>query len=92
MLIENDFKEYPINNNLLMVRDYKEYFINTIQPFKKIFITGGAGFIGSKLVEKLCKQNFDITIFDNLSTVNCGIKNIEPFLNILLFFEITDIF
>jgi UDP-glucose 4-epimerase len=81
ILIEHDFKEYPINNNLLMVRDYKEYFINTIEPLKKIFITGGAGFIGSKLVEKLCKQNFDITIFDNLSTVNCGIKNIEPFLN-----------
>jgi carbamoyl-phosphate synthase large subunit len=29
MLIEHDYKEYPINDNLLMVRDYKEYFLNS---------------------------------------------------------------
>jgi UDP-glucose 4-epimerase len=79
MLIENDFKTYPVHNQLLMVRDYKEYFLD--KKNIKIFITGGAGFIGSKLVEKLCKENFYLTIFDNLSTVNCGIKNIEPYLN-----------
>lgn len=33
---------------------------------KKIFITGGAGFIGSTLVGKLVEKN-SITIFDNLS-------------------------
>jgi nucleoside-diphosphate-sugar epimerase len=33
---------------------------------KKIFLTGGAGFIGTKLVARLVDQN-EITIFDNLS-------------------------
>jgi len=34
---------------------------------KKIFITGGAGFIGSNLVNRLIKNN-KITIYDNLSS------------------------
>lgn len=33
---------------------------------KKIFLTGGAGFIGSKLCEILCKNN-NILIYDNLN-------------------------
>ena len=35
---------------------------------KKILITGGAGFIGSNLCKFLLKKNFDITVFDNLSS------------------------
>ena len=34
----------------------------------KIIITGGAGFIGSHLVELLIKKNYKITVIDNLST------------------------
>jgi UDP-glucose 4-epimerase len=34
---------------------------------KKVLITGGAGFIGSHLVEKLIKNNFNIMVVDNLS-------------------------
>jgi len=34
----------------------------------KILITGGAGFIGSYIAERLIKQKHDITIVDNLST------------------------
>ncbi|OUU53449.1 MAG: NAD-dependent dehydratase [Pelagibacteraceae bacterium TMED65] len=34
----------------------------------KAIITGGAGFIGSHLVERLGKLNWDITIIDNLTT------------------------
>lgn len=34
----------------------------------KILVTGGAGFIGTNLVDKLASGNHDITIFDNLST------------------------
>lgn len=33
----------------------------------KIFVTGGAGFIGSHLVDRLCQNNFDVVVFDNLS-------------------------
>ncbi len=34
----------------------------------KILITGGAGFIGSHLAEKLLQQNHSVSILDNLST------------------------
>ena len=34
----------------------------------KILITGGAGFIGSHLVEKLLIKNNEILIIDNLMT------------------------
>lgn len=44
---------------------------------KKILITGGAGFIGSNLVEHFLSQDNEIVCLDNLST---GYKkNIEPF-------------
>ena len=31
---------------------------------KKIFITGGAGYVGSALVPELIKNNFEVTVFD----------------------------
>ena len=34
----------------------------------KCFVTGGAGFIGSHIVDKLIKKNYDVTVFDNLSS------------------------
>ncbi|MGI0011316.1 MAG: NAD-dependent epimerase/dehydratase family protein [Nitrosopumilaceae archaeon] len=34
----------------------------------KILVTGGAGFIGTNLVNRLAKENHEIVIFDNLST------------------------
>jgi UDP-glucose 4-epimerase len=36
----------------------------------KVFITGGAGFIGSHLVDTLIKQNHSVTVYDNLSSGN----------------------
>ena len=35
---------------------------------KKYFITGGAGFIGSHLVEALLNRGDEVTVLDNLST------------------------
>jgi len=35
---------------------------------KKILVTGGAGFIGSHLVDRLIQNDYDVAIIDNLST------------------------
>ena len=49
----------------------------------RIFITGGAGFIGSHLAEHHLKKGDEVWILDNLST---GLEaNITPFLNIPTF-------
>lgn len=44
-----------------------------------ILVTGGAGFIGSHLVERLLKEKNEVTILDNFS--NGKIENIEPFMS-----------
>jgi UDP-glucose 4-epimerase len=36
----------------------------------KILVTGGAGFIGSNLVDELIAQGHDVAVIDNLSTGN----------------------
>jgi len=45
----------------------------------KVFITGGAGFIGSHLTDRLCIENVDVVVFDNLSAGK--LENIEKWLN-----------
>ena len=45
----------------------------------KIFVTGGAGFVGRNLVKSLIENNHNVTIFDNLS--NSSEKNIQPLLD-----------
>lgn len=34
----------------------------------KVLVTGGAGFIGSHIVEKLLENNYNVIIIDNLSS------------------------
>ena len=34
----------------------------------KVFVTGGAGFIGSHIVDELVRRDFEIIVYDNLST------------------------
>ena len=44
----------------------------------KAIVTGGAGFIGSNLVERLVKDGWDVIVFDNLSTGRIeNIKDLE---------------
>jgi len=50
---------------------------------KKILITGGAGFIGSHLVKKLAKKNYQVIIVDRLGSGNIKLKKdrLEKFLD-----------
>lgn len=57
---------------------------NILMPFKKltektILVTGGAGFIGSNLSEKLLELGAIVTVLDNFATGHR--HNIEPFLS-----------
>jgi nucleoside-diphosphate-sugar epimerase len=46
--------------------------------FKKILVTGGAGFIGSHLVDALVAADCEVTVLDNLSTGHfSNLKHIE---------------
>ena len=52
---------------------------------KKILVTGGAGFIGSHLVEKLVKKKHKVTVIDNLSVGK--FSNLKSVKNKILFIK-----
>ena len=52
---------------------------------KRALVTGGCGFIGSHLVEKLIKLNYEVIIIDNLSTGR--LENINNFKNKCKFYK-----
>ena len=54
---------------------------------KTVLITGGAGFIGSHLVDLLLKKNFKVVVIDDLS--NGKIKNIQHNLDKIRFLKIS---
>ena len=33
---------------------------------KKVFVTGGSGYIGSVVVRRLLERGYEVTVFDNL--------------------------
>ncbi|HKZ94578.1 MAG TPA: SDR family NAD(P)-dependent oxidoreductase [Candidatus Bathyarchaeia archaeon] len=39
-----------------------------LQKYQRVLVAGGAGFIGSHIVDELLKANIDVTVLDNLST------------------------
>lgn len=38
-----------------------------VRRYKRVMVTGGAGFVGSHLVEVLVKKNYQVTVVDNLA-------------------------
>ena len=59
---------------------------------KKIFVTGGAGYIGSHTCVELLKQDYEVMIFDDLSNgYEEAVKRIELITNKNLKFVIGDI-
>lgn len=52
---------------------------------KLYLVTGGAGFIGSHIVERLVREGHKVRVIDNLSTGNK--ENIEPFVEEIEFIE-----
>jgi len=52
---------------------------------KKVFVTGGAGFIGSHVIDRLVREGAEITCIDNLSAGN--IKNLEHNINEIEFIK-----
>lgn len=58
---------------------YKDKIANINIENKHILVTGGAGFIGSNIVEYLLTHGAKVTVLDNLATGNIG--NIKPFFN-----------
>lgn len=53
---------------------------------KRVLVTGGAGFIGSHLVEKLLDLNCDVYVADNLS--RGSLENISRLLNKIHFYKV----
>ena len=52
--------------------------------FKNIFITGGAGYVGARLVPKLLEEGYRVTVFDLMIY---GLNVIKDHPNLVMFKE-----
>jgi UDP-glucose 4-epimerase len=70
----------PVFINIPITNYYRTDYISQIREifFVKYIVTGGAGFIGSHIVEELVKQDHEVVIIDNLFSGT--VENIAPFL------------
>ncbi len=50
-----------------------------MEGYSKILVTGGTGFIGSHLVDRLMKEDYEVVVLDNLSSGR--IRNVKHHLN-----------
>src|SRR5688500_6400712 len=48
---------------------------------EKVLVTGGAGFIGSYIVDLLIEKGYDVTIYDSLESQVHGTNGVVPYLN-----------
>jgi len=61
------------------MENYKKFYNN-----KRVLVTGGAGFIGSHLAEKLVELGAKVTILDNFSAGKLSnLQKVLPFINVL---------
>ena len=51
--------------------------------FKKIFITGGAGYVGSSLVPELLNKGYEVTVYDIMYYTNKFLPAKNPKLKII---------
>ena len=51
---------------------------------EKVLVTGGAGYIGSILVEKLLKKKFEVTVLDNFTYTNLSLSHLFHYKNLKL--------
>lgn len=52
-------------------------FLEKTYKNKKVLITGGAGFVGSNVAEKLLQLGAEVTIFDNLHRKEESLRNLQ---------------
>src|SRR3989442_15431865 len=46
----------------------KRRVLDLVAPIMKVLVTGGAGFIGSHIVDRLVQEGYEVGVVDNLST------------------------
>src|SRR2546421_12549793 len=46
----------------------KRRVLDLVAPIMKVLVTGGAGFIGSHIVDRLAQEGYEVVVVDNLST------------------------